>query len=175
MLDRVRWWEEYDDLVPVVFGHYWRRSGGRLNQAQREYVAAQIGAQLTGVRSWDEFIGTRIVVDPDAQKTDAYQSNRNLMLSDEAEANSLPGLEIRANAIIFYESSGPIRAIVTQGKSEMALIAELSGEELLDTLRATPATEYLVVEPTGEIYGVLSTVDVERAFIAAMGRSTVSS
>src|SRR4029079_3353369 len=25
-----------------------------------------------------------IVVDPDAQKTDAYQSNRNLMLSDEA-------------------------------------------------------------------------------------------
>jgi Fe-S cluster assembly protein SufD len=27
-----------------------------------------------------------IVVDPDAQKTDAYQSNRNLMLSDDAEA-----------------------------------------------------------------------------------------
>ena len=40
-----------------------------------------------------------IVVDPDAQKTDAYQSNRNLMLSDEAEANSLPGLEIRANDV----------------------------------------------------------------------------
>ena len=40
-----------------------------------------------------------IVVDPDAQKTDAYQSNRNLMLSDEAEANSLPGLEIQANDI----------------------------------------------------------------------------
>jgi len=40
-----------------------------------------------------------IVVDPDAQKTDAYQSNRNLMLSDEAEANSLPGLEIQANDV----------------------------------------------------------------------------
>jgi len=38
-------------------------------------------------------------VDPDAQKTDAYQSNRNLMLSDEAEANSLPGLEIQANDV----------------------------------------------------------------------------
>ncbi|HEY0946834.1 MAG TPA: SufD family Fe-S cluster assembly protein, partial [Opitutaceae bacterium] len=37
-----------------------------------------------------------IVVEPDAQKTDAYQSNRNLMLSDAAEANSLPGLEIQA-------------------------------------------------------------------------------
>ena len=40
-----------------------------------------------------------IIVDPDAQKTDAYQSNRNLMLSDEAEANSLPGLEIQANDV----------------------------------------------------------------------------
>ncbi len=40
-----------------------------------------------------------IVVDPEAQKTDAYQSNRNLMLSDEAEANSLPGLEIEANDV----------------------------------------------------------------------------
>ena len=40
-----------------------------------------------------------IVVDPDAQQTDAYQSNRNLMLSDEAEAHSLPGLEIQANDV----------------------------------------------------------------------------
>lgn len=40
-----------------------------------------------------------IVVDPDAQKTDAYQSNRNLMLSEQAEANSLPGLEIQANDV----------------------------------------------------------------------------
>jgi Fe-S cluster assembly protein SufD len=40
-----------------------------------------------------------IIVDPDAQKTDAYQGNRNLLLSDEAEANSLPGLEIQANDV----------------------------------------------------------------------------
>ncbi|EIQ01819.1 FeS assembly protein SufD [Opitutaceae bacterium TAV1] len=40
-----------------------------------------------------------IIVEPDAQKTDAYQSNRNLMLSDAAEANSLPGLEIEANDV----------------------------------------------------------------------------
>jgi hypothetical protein len=52
----------------------------------------------------------------------------------------------------------------------MKVSAELAGEDLLDTLRATPATEYLVVEPTGEIYGVLSTADVERAFLAAMAR-----
>jgi Zn-dependent protease len=55
-------------------------------------------------------------------------------------------------------------------KPGMRVSADLTGEELLDTLRATPATEYLVVEPTGEIYGVLSTADVERAFMAAMSR-----
>lgn len=52
----------------------------------------------------------------------------------------------------------------------MRVPAELAGEALLDRLKATPATEYLVVEETGEIYGVLSTVDVERAFVAAMAR-----
>ncbi|MEW2129749.1 site-2 protease family protein [Streptomyces sp. NPDC005435] len=52
----------------------------------------------------------------------------------------------------------------------MRVSAELSGEELLDTLRAAPATEYLVVEETGEIYGVLSAADVEKAFVKAMAR-----
>ncbi|MFF1356992.1 site-2 protease family protein [Streptomyces sp. NPDC058297] len=52
----------------------------------------------------------------------------------------------------------------------MRVSAELSGEELLDTLRATPATEYLVVEESGAIYGVLSAADVERAFVKAMAR-----
>ncbi|WP_443072006.1 site-2 protease family protein [Streptomyces sp. WMMC1477] len=53
---------------------------------------------------------------------------------------------------------------------DLRVSAELSGEDLLDHLRAVPATEYLVVEETGEIYGVLSTADVERAFVAAMGK-----
>lgn len=52
----------------------------------------------------------------------------------------------------------------------MRVSAELAGEELLDVLRATPATEYLVTEDSGEIYGVLSAADVERAFVKAMAR-----
>ncbi|KUN00034.1 peptidase [Streptomyces yokosukanensis] len=52
----------------------------------------------------------------------------------------------------------------------MRVSAELAGEELLDVLRATPATEYLVVEESGEIFGVLSAADVERAFVRAMAR-----
>jgi len=40
-----------------------------------------------------------IKVEENAHETDAYQKVRNLMLSDEAEANSMPGLEILADNV----------------------------------------------------------------------------
>ncbi len=40
-----------------------------------------------------------IRVEPEAQGTDAYQENRNLLLSRQAHANSIPGLEILANDV----------------------------------------------------------------------------
>jgi Fe-S cluster assembly protein SufD len=40
-----------------------------------------------------------IKVYPDAQKTNAYQANRNLMLSKQARADSIPGLEIEADDV----------------------------------------------------------------------------
>jgi Fe-S cluster assembly protein SufD len=41
----------------------------------------------------------RIIVDQDSQKTDANQSNRNLLLSDDAVVNSNPQLEIFADDV----------------------------------------------------------------------------
>lgn len=40
-----------------------------------------------------------IKVEEEAHETDAYQKVRNLMLSDDAEANSMPGLEILADRV----------------------------------------------------------------------------
>ncbi|HET6298714.1 MAG TPA: site-2 protease family protein [Kribbella sp.] len=39
-----------------------------------------------------------------------------------------------------------------------------TGEEILATLRKAPASEYLVLDANGQVYGVLATADVERAF-----------
>ncbi|MEU6253067.1 site-2 protease family protein [Streptomyces sp. NPDC047043] len=64
----------------------------------------------------------------------------------------------------------PVSGLAQDLTDGMRVSAELAGEDLLDVLRATPATEYLVVEETGEIYGVLSAADVERAFVKAMAR-----
>jgi Zn-dependent protease/CBS domain-containing protein len=63
-----------------------------------------------------------------------------------------------------------VSTLAQELREGMRVPAELAGEELLDHLRATPATEYLVVEETGEIYGVLATGDVERAFVKAMAK-----
>ena len=46
----------------------------------------------------------------------------------------------------------------------LVLPADLSGMALLDAIRRAPATEYLLVEPSGQVYGVLAARDVDQAF-----------
>ncbi|MFI1506438.1 site-2 protease family protein [Streptomyces sp. NPDC020597] len=90
------------------------------------------------------------------------------------DANGEPLSLVRESAIVGVpEHRRPWVAVsgLAQDLSDgMRVSAELAGEDLLDVLRATPATEYLVVEETGEIFGVLSAADVERAFVRAMAR-----
>ncbi|MBL1101859.1 site-2 protease family protein [Streptomyces coffeae] len=92
------------------------------------------------------------------------------------DAHGTPTAVVREAAIVGVpEHRRPwvaVSGLAQDLKDGMRVSAELTGEELLDTLRATPATEYLVMEETGEIYGVLSTADVERAFVAAMARTS---
>ncbi len=46
----------------------------------------------------------------------------------------------------------------------LVLPADLSGMALLEAVRRSPATEYLLVEPSGQVYGVLSASDLDQAF-----------
>ncbi len=45
--------------------------------------------------------------------------------------------------------------------------ADLVGEALLRAMNRTPATEYILTERDGSIFGVLVTKDVDAAFRAA--------
>ncbi len=47
---------------------------------------------------------------------------------------------------------------------DLTLPADLAGEDLVVAVRRAPASEYLLVEPDGHIYGVLAAEDVNRAF-----------
>jgi len=46
----------------------------------------------------------------------------------------------------------------------MILPADLSGIELIEAVQRTPATEYLLIEPSGQVYGVLAATDLDHAF-----------
>jgi Zn-dependent protease len=57
-------------------------------------------------------------------------------------------------------SIGTLAHRITPG---VRLSADLTGQDLMSAMAANPAPEYLVVEPTGQVYGVLSQADVVAA------------
>jgi Fe-S cluster assembly protein SufD len=95
----------------------------------------------------------RIVVHKDAQKTDAKQTNRNLLLSDDAQIDTKPQLEIYADDVkcthgatigqiednaLFYLRSRGIDEISAR---KLLLLAFAS--ECLDRMRASPARDHV--------------------------------
>ncbi len=49
----------------------------------------------------------------------------------------------------------------------MVLSADLAGMELIEAVQRAPATEYLLIEPSGQVFGVLATSDLDHAFAGA--------
>jgi Fe-S cluster assembly protein SufD len=94
-----------------------------------------------------------IKVEPGAHRTDAYQKVRNLLLSDEAEANSMPGLEILADDVrcTHGATSGQVEPeelfyLKSRGIDDLAakrLIARGFLNEVVDRLSEKQLSEYL--------------------------------
>ena len=103
-------------------------------------------------RSHGVFHG-RIIVHKDAQKTDAKQTNRNLLLSDDAQIDTKPQLEIYAddvkcthgatigqveeNALFYMRSRGIDEA------SARGILLLAFANECLDRMKCQPVREYL--------------------------------
>jgi Zn-dependent protease/CBS domain-containing protein len=58
----------------------------------------------------------------------------------------------------------PVRAVTRTLEPGLTLPADIAGEQLIRAMSSSPATEYVLVEADGEVYGVLSTADVDAAF-----------
>ena len=94
-----------------------------------------------------------IRVEPDAQKTNAYQENRNLLLSSQAHADSIPGLEIMANdvrcthgATISPVNRDELFYAMARGLSRAAaerLIVRGFFQDILDRIELEPVRETL--------------------------------
>jgi Zn-dependent protease len=97
----------------------------------------------------------------------------------EAEAGSIVtvtgagrpvGVVNEAALVATPEERRPWVAVSTVARSlgaGLSLPATLAGEELIEAINRTPATEYLLLEDDGSVFGVLATADVDRAFRAA--------
>lgn len=60
----------------------------------------------------------------------------------------------------------PVSTVARTVEQGLLVPADLAGEPLIRAMQRTPASEYLLVELDGSIYGVLTTEDVDRAFTA---------
>ncbi len=58
----------------------------------------------------------------------------------------------------------PVSSVMRTIEDGLVLDADVAGEELIRAMSGTPAEEYVLVEQDGSIFGVLATVDVDRAF-----------
>jgi Fe-S cluster assembly protein SufD len=123
----------------------------------QDHAAPHASSDLLYLNSLDDTARTifagLIKVEPGAHQTDAYQKVRNLMLSDQAEANSMPGLEILADDVrcthgattgeisedeLFYMQAQGIRR--TDGRH---LIVNGFFQSLLKRLESESLREYL--------------------------------
>ncbi len=95
----------------------------------------------------------RIIVHKDAQKTDAKQTNRNLLLSDEAQIDTKPQLEIYADdvkcthgATIGQVEENALFYLRSRGLDEIAarrLLLYAFASECLERMRTGPVRTYL--------------------------------
>jgi Fe-S cluster assembly protein SufD len=105
----------------------------------------------------------RVIVRPGANGTDAHQTNRNLLLSDQVEVDSKPQLEIFADDVkcshgaadgqvapdaIFYLKSRGL-----DDAAAMALLTIGFAREVLDKIRAEPIRAWLESRLTARLRG----------------------
>src|SRR6184192_4250103 len=88
------------DLLAVEVAKHQQEFDARTLQ---DHVSPHTASDLLYKNALDDrartIFGGLIRVEPHAHFTDAYQKVRNLLLSDDAEANSMPGLEILADNV----------------------------------------------------------------------------
>src|SRR5438552_6805482 len=88
------------DLLAVAVSRHQQEFDARTLQ---DHISPHTASDLLYKNALDDrartIFGGLIRVEPHAHFTDAYQKVRNLLLSDDAEANSMPGLEILADNV----------------------------------------------------------------------------
>lgn len=133
-----------------------RAPQGRTRETYRGIAAGRARGVFSG----------RIVVEPEAQKTDAEMNNRNLLLSDDAEIDSKPQLEIHADDVkcshgvtvgqldphaVFYLESRGVDEASARNMLTFAFANEMVEKIRLDSLKNLVRAELLAALPQSDV------------------------
>jgi Fe-S cluster assembly protein SufD len=134
----------------------------RVDHAVPHCTSRELYKGILGGRSHGVFRG-RVIVRPDAQRTDATQSNPNLLLSDSAEIDTKPQLEIHANDVRCSHGSA-----IGQIDPEALFYLRSRGLDRAEARRVL--TRGFAREITGELPSVALAERIEDLLVARLER-----
>ena len=149
------------DVTNVSLNGSWTRRLNRPSQAQVRLPLDSATGAVGDLLKIEALVGTtmeivfhgRILVQQAAQKTDAKQTNKNLLLSDDATANTKPQLEIYADdvkcthgaaigqldeAAMFY-----LRSRGLSVRESRAMLVHAFAGDILNRVKIEPVRNYL--------------------------------
>ncbi|MFF2145075.1 site-2 protease family protein [Kitasatospora sp. NPDC058190] len=153
-------------LAAVLAAIIWNGATGSLRNARLKEVLPELRLR--------DFARRAVEVTADTPLGEAMRRAR------EAQAGAVVVVDGRGEPIAIVRESA-VRAVPEHRRPWVAvgplardlepglrLDADLRGEALLRAIQATPAGEYLVVEPDGRVYGVAALTDIEQRLTAAV-------
>ncbi|MFE1322621.1 site-2 protease family protein [Kitasatospora phosalacinea] len=156
-----------DGVLAAVLGFIiWQGAGNSLRNARLKEVLPRLKVREMARRSID--------VPADTPLGEAMRRAR------EVHAGAIVVVDGRGEPIAVVKESAvsavpehrrpwiAVSAVSRDLEPGLTVPVDLAGEQILDTLRRAPATEYLVLRPDGSVYGVLSLTDLERKLTAAL-------
>ncbi|MFF4340940.1 site-2 protease family protein [Kitasatospora sp. NPDC001540] len=156
-----------DGVLAAILGFIiWQGAGNSLRNARLKEVLPRLKVREMARRSID--------VPADTPLGEAMRRAR------EAHAGAIVVVDGRGEPTAVVKESAvsavpehrrpwiAVSAVSRDLEPGLTVPVDLAGEQILDTLRRAPATEYLVVRPDGSVYGVLSLTDLERRLTAAL-------
>ena len=155
-------------LAAVIAGFLWSGATGSM-------ISAHIRRRLPALKARP--LARRVISVPDdtpvseavRRAQDASAGGIVLLSSD----GRLAGIVSEAALLATPEERRPwlpASAVARSVSDGLVLPADIAGEDLVRAMARTPASEYVLVEPDGAVYGLLSTSDVDSAFEAGARR-----
>ena len=153
----------FDYVFAVVIGWFlWSAASGAVLAAKIRARLPRLDARRLARRS--------LALDEDVTLSEAVRRAREAQAGSIVTVDRLgrPSGLVSEDAVLATPEERrawvPVSAVSRSLQPDLSLPADISGEQLVTAMARRPASEYLLVEPDGSVFGVLVAADVDAAF-----------